>query len=93
MIGRIAYYVWIVAFFPVCYFALPGLGLSLDRPGMFATVFVANALLLGWLGDAVIFGRGTAFGQKVESAALKWGFLALVILLPVIVMSSDFFAS
>ena len=44
---------------------------------------------MGWLGDAIVFGKSTIGGKKIENTMLKWLFVGFVIVLPVLAMGFD----
>lgn len=92
VIVRALYYFWVVLFFPLSYMLVPGFSAVLDRPGFVIVGFLVNAILMGWLGDAIIFGRSTIANRSIDSTSLRWVFVAFVIFAPLFAMSSDLFA-
>ncbi len=90
MITRTIYYAWVILFFPIAYLLIPGLENALEWPGYWiAGIFLFNAVLMGWIGDAIIFRRDTIGGKKIDSNAFKWLFVAFVVLVPVFAMGTD----
>ena len=84
---RALLYVWLLTVFAISYFLV----IDLDTVGAFwfLTIWVGGALVMGWIGDAVLFSRGTVFGRSEFGAVSKGVYLALIVLLPLAAMLAE----
>jgi hypothetical protein len=84
---RAVLYFWLLTGFAVSYLSV----IDLDTVGMFwfFIIWFGGALVMGWIGDAVIFGRGTVFGRSGFGAVGKSVYVAVIVLLPLINMLAE----
>ena len=84
---RALLYFWLLTVFSFSYFLV----IELDKVGMawFLIIWVVGALIMGWLGDAVLFDRGTVFGRNSFGGVAKGIYLAAIVLLPIAAILLD----
>ena len=84
---RALLYFWLLTVFAISYYLV----IELDTVGTFGflVVWFGGALVMGWIGDAVLFGRGTVFGRGEFGAVSKIIYIALIVLLPLAAMFAD----
>lgn len=87
IILRALLYFWLLTGFALSYFLV----VDLDAVGVFwfIVVWVGGALVMSWIGDAVMFGRGTVFGQRTFGALGKSVYLVVIAILPLFAILAD----
>jgi len=86
---RALLYIWLLTGFSITFF----LSFDLDKLDAVISllIWVGGALLMGWIGDAILFGRGTIFGRNNFKKSAKIIYVSFITLIPIAAMVADVF--
>ena len=86
IILRALLYIWLLTGFSASYFLVIDLDTTTETQiggmGWFPVVWIGGALVMGWLGDAVMFNKGTVFGRSEFGSISKTVYIAVIVIVP-----------
>jgi hypothetical protein len=87
IVWRVIYYVWILTVFSLSY----SLILDFENVGVvkFVIIWISGGLILGWIGDAILFGKGSFFGRTKFRNIEKFSLIGFIVLAPFFSMITD----
>jgi len=88
-VKRILLYAWLLIGFPSSYFLL--LDFTELGTAVLLITWIGGAIFMGFLGDAILFGKGTFFGHQDFNRGAKVFYLSFIILIPLAAMMVDLF--
>ena len=88
---RALLYIWLLTGFSITYFLL----IDFDKLGSvtFLLIWAGGALLMGWIGDAILLGKGSILGRNNFNKSAKVLYLSFIILTPIAAMVADVFSA